>query len=115
MVTAKRRKITKNRLRVLVTRGGVTRDDQLKRGALLHIGLITYDVDGIEVLCGRDLGPTYHVPFHWFFWQNASFVCRRCRDQLMRRFPEARERAQPTPFRVLPAGAAGRAELHDEG
>jgi len=106
--TASRRKITKNRLRVLVTKNGITRDEQLKRSAILHIGLVTYDDPAIEVLCGRELGETYQIRFHWFFWQNASFVCAKCRDQLMRRFPEARERAYKTALRVLPA--EGRAE-----
>jgi len=109
MVTAKRRKITKERLRVLVTKNGVTRDEQLKRSAILHIGLVTFDEPAIEVLCGRELGPTYQIRFHWFFWQNASFVCRKCRYQLMKRFPEAKDRAHPTAIKVLPA--AGRAEL----
>lgn len=103
MVTAKRRQITKERLRVLVTKGSIARDEQLKRSAILHIGLVTYADPSIRVLCGRQLGETYQIRFHWFFWQNAKFVCRKCKDQLMREFPEAKERAQPTPIKVLPA------------
>lgn len=110
MVTAQRRKITKERLRVLVAKNGVTRDEQLKRSAILHIGLVTFEEPAIEVFCGRNLGETYQIRFHWFFWQNAQFVCRKCKYELAKRFPEAHERAQVTPFSVLPA--AGRAEPH---
>lgn len=113
MVTAKRRQVTKERLRVLVTKGSITHDDQLKRSALLHIGLVTFDEPAVRVLCGRELGPTYQIRFHWFFWQNAKFVCRKCKDTLMREFPEAKERAHATSLKVLPA--EGRTVTTDTG
>jgi hypothetical protein len=108
MLTAGRWKITPNRLRILVSKSGIAPGEQLKRNAVLHIGLVTFDEPAIHIFCERDIGPTYQLRFSWFMFQHANIVCRKCKDRLRKDFPEARERVQPTPIKVLTA--AGRAE-----
>jgi len=111
MTSPRRRPLKKSDLRVIVKDSGVTQLHQLKRRAILHLGFVNYDTMTVDVFCGRELGRAYHVPFHWFFWQNCPSVCWRCRDQLKREYPEAREHAHVLPFSVLPA--EGRPEVSD--